>query len=132
MRRAALLKTIASLRERTKRAQANMARIYEGAGHSHLKIEQLCDRWQVSVQTGDLLRILDAAEQSLKQAEVASRVLPEKRGIACIGDYTRLLWVIVYPRRLHGLLRKAIVARSSRAACAIYPRRKPLMARRWR
>ena len=83
MRRAALLKTIASLRERTKRAQANMARIYEGAGHSHLKIEQLCDRWQVSVQTGDLLRILDAAEQSLKQAEVASRVLPEKRGANC-------------------------------------------------
>ena len=77
MRRAALLKTIASLRERTKRAQANMACIYEGAGHD-FKIEQLCDRWQVSVQTDDLLRILDAAERSLKQAEVAAQALPEK------------------------------------------------------
>ena len=74
----AFLKTIASLRDRAKQAQANMARIYEGAGHNHLKIEQLCDRWQVSVQTGDLLRILDAAEQSLKQAEVAAQALPEK------------------------------------------------------
>jgi len=54
-----------------------MACIYEGAGHD-FKIEQLCDRWQVSVQTGDLLRILDAAERSLKQAEVASQALPEK------------------------------------------------------
>jgi len=57
-----------SLRERAKQAQANMACIYEGAGHD-FKIEQLCDRWQVSVQTGDLLRILDAAER-----------LPEKGG----------------------------------------------------
>ena len=41
-------------------------------------MEQLCDRWQVPVQTGDLLRILDAAERSLKQVEVAAQALPEK------------------------------------------------------
>ena len=70
--------TITKLREAAAKAQTEGFNLDLHLGRSRAYATAHAHRWSVSVKAGDLLRILDAAEQSLKQAEVASQALPEK------------------------------------------------------